>query len=272
MPTLSLDGATLHYEDTGGPGEPLLLSHGLLWSARMFEAQIAAFRDRYRVVAWDHRGQGRSSDHAGDTVPIELVTADALALMDALGIERAHFAGLSMGGFVGMRLAARHPDRVRSLVLLETTARPEAAANVPKYGQLGWVAKWLGLWPVAGVVMKIMFGSTFLSDPAQKERVARWRAELTGNRRSIVKAVLGVIQREGVLHEIGRIQVPTTVIVGEEDAATPPEEAEEIANIVPGAVLERIPGAGHTSTVEQPERVISAMERHFARVAERAAG
>lgn len=266
MPTLSVNGTTLYYEDTGGDGPPLLLSHGLLWSARMFEAQIAHFRDRFRVIAWDHRGQGRSADHDAPSVPIELVTTDALALMDTLGLEKVHFGGLSMGGFVGMRIAARHPGRVRSLILMETTADPEPTANVPKYGRLNFVAKWLGLGLVATPVMKIMFSRSFIEDPAKAADRAKWRAYLLENRRTIVRAVQGVIEREGVAGELAKIQAPTTVIVGEEDSATTPDKSERLVSLIAGAVLERIPRAGHSSSVEQPELVCAAMERHFARI------
>ena len=267
MPTIDVNGTTLWYEDTGGDGPPLLFSHGLLWSTRMFDGQIARFRDRFRVIAWDHRGQGQSADHDAPSVPIELVTADALALMDRLGLGAVHFAGLSMGGFVGMRLAARHPDRIRSLVLMETTADPEPLENVPKYGRLNFVARWIGLWPVTKPVMKIMFSKSFLADPTKEAERERWRAYLLKNRRTIVRAVQGVIEREGVAEEITRIRAPTTVLVGEEDVATVPAKAERLVSLIPDAVLERIPAAGHSSSVEQPELVGLAMERHFARIA-----
>lgn len=263
MPTLDVNGTTLHYEDTGGPGAPLLFSHGLLWSARMFEAQIAHFRGRFRVIAWDHRGQGRSADDAAPCVSIETVTQDALALMDALDLGAVHFAGLSMGGFVGMRLAARHPDRVASLVLMETTADPEPAENVPRYRALNFVARWFGLGLVADRVMPIMFSRTFLTDPARREERDRWRQELLRNRRTIVRAVQGVIEREGVTAELAAIRAPTLVIVGEEDVATVPAKAERIVAAVSGARLARIPAAGHSSSVEAPQAVIAAMEGFF---------
>src|SRR5438445_11081604 len=125
MPTLDVNGTTLYYEDTGGAGPPLLFSHGLLFSGRMFEAQIAHLRGRYRCIAWDHRGQGRSADAPGRCVEIETVTADAVALIEALGLAPVHFAGLSMGGLVGLRIAARRPELIRSLLLMEPTAEPE---------------------------------------------------------------------------------------------------------------------------------------------------
>lgn len=260
MPILNCNGTTLHYTDTGGDGPPLLFSHGLLWSGRMFDAQITHFRDRYRCIAWDHRGQGQSADTSDRSVQIETVTADAIALIGALNLPPVHFAGLSMGGFVGMRIAARRPEFVRSLVLMETTADPEPAENVPKYRKLNFVARWFGLGLVADKVMPILFSKDFLTDPARAEERAHWRAVLIANRRSIVRAVNGVIERAGCTDELAKIRAPTLVIVGEEDVATVPAKAERIAAAIAGSRLVRIPKAGHSSSIEQPEAVCAAME------------
>jgi 3-oxoadipate enol-lactonase len=263
MPHLSINGSEIYYEDTGGSGEPIVFSHGLLWSCRMYDAQVGALRDRYRCVAYDHRGQGQSGlsplGAPVHTIDIETVTADAIGLIEGLGLGRVHFCGLSMGGFVGMRIAARRPDLLRSLVLLETSADPEPAENVPRYRLLNLVARWIGLRPVARPVMKIMFGRSFLVDPARDRERALWRARLVGNRRDIWRAVNGVIERRGVYEELGRISVPTLVVVGEEDVATVPAKAERIHQAIAGSRLVRIPRAGHSSTVEEPEAVTAAI-------------
>src|SRR5205823_2727516 len=125
VPMLAVNGVRLYYDDTGGSGEPIVFSHGLLWSGRMFEAQVAALRGRYRCITYDHRGQGRSDVPRARSHDMETVTDDAASLIEALGAAPVHFVGLSMGGFVGMRLAARRPELLRSLVLLETSADPE---------------------------------------------------------------------------------------------------------------------------------------------------
>src|SRR5678816_4648245 len=102
MATLELDGTFLHYEDTGpgSTGETIAFSHGLLWGTELFEPQIAALRARYRCIAWDHRGQGRSAADHRHCIGIELVTQDAVALLEQLAGDAVHLAGLSMGGFV----------------------------------------------------------------------------------------------------------------------------------------------------------------------------
>ena len=259
MPDIRVNGTTLHYEDTGGPGETLLFSHGLLWNTSLFAPQMAAFRDRFRCVAYDHRGQGRSADDKRKVIDMDLLTDDAVALIDALGLGRVHFCGLSMGGFVGMRLAARHPQRVRSLILCDTSAEPEPAENAPKYKRMNVAARWLGPRVVMPQVMPILFGKTALTDPARAADRRHWQAQLNQNRRSIWRAVNGVILRDPVLAELPKITAPTLVIVGDEDVATVPAKAQRIASGIPNSRLVIVPQAGHSSTVENPAAVNAAI-------------
>ncbi len=262
-------GGRLFALDTGpgSTGQTIVMSHGLLWSSGMFEGQIEHLRDRYRIVAWDHRGQGRSDEHGGRVVGMELCTDDALALFDRMGLGPVHFLGLSMGGFVGMRIAARWPDRILSLVLLETTAGPEPRKNVPKYSALNFVAERFGLGVVADRVMPIMFSRTTMTSPSRAAMRATWKERLRQNRPSIVRAVRGVIEREGVEHLLGRIAVPTLVVVGDEDVATTPDKARAIVAGVQGAELVVLAGVGHTSTVEDPAAVNAALDAFYGRVA-----
>lgn len=259
MPTLEINGTRIYYEDTGGPGEPIVFSHGLLWSGRMFEAQVAALRGRYRCITYDHRGQGRSDVPRVDAIDIETVYEDAVALIQRLAVAPCHFAGLSMGGFVGLRLAARRPELLRSLVLLETSGDPETAENLPSYKLLNFIVRWGGLRLVAPRVMQIMFGRTFLNDPVRAALRNEWRQQLVSNRREIWRAVNGVIRRRGVHEELSRISLPTLIVVGEEDVATVPAKSERLHAAIRGSRLVRLPRAGHTSTVEEPEQVNAAL-------------
>ena len=188
MPHMMVNGARLYYEEHGGGPQTVIFAHGLLWSGQMFAQQVDVFKQRYRCITFDWRGQGRSEvTRAG--YDMESLYADTLALLDTLGIKACHFVGLSMGGFIGMRLAARRPDIVRSLILLGTSADPEPAANVPKYRMLNLIGRWLGFRLVAGQVMPIMFGQKFLADPTR----ARLREETT-NWRRYSRAVDAVLQ------------------------------------------------------------------------------
>jgi 3-oxoadipate enol-lactonase len=194
-----------------------------------------------------------------DAVDMETVYADAVGLIEKLGVGPCHFVGLSMGGFVGMRLAARRPDLLRSLSLLETSSEPEPEQNVPRYKLLTFIARWFGMGLVADPVMKIMFGRTFLEDPARSAERAEWRRRLKENRRDIWRAVNGVIQRRGVYEELPRIKTPTLVLVGAEDVATVPAKAERIHGAIEGSMLVKLPRGGHTSTVEEPELLNAAL-------------
>lgn len=267
MATIEIDGSTLYYEDSGGDKPVLFFSHGLLWSTAMYQPQVAHFRDRYRCVAYDHRGQGRSAVPAMRSIDVETLYRDAVALIEKLDVAPVHFVGLSMGGFVGQRLAARRPDLVRSLMLLETSADAEEPDAARRYKLMATVVRFLGTRPVAGRVMPIMFGRSFLTDPARAVERQEWLRRLLAVRRDIWRAVNGVCERAGVHHELARVRAPTLVVVGDEDVATPPPRAERIHAAIAGSQLVRIPGAGHTSTVEQPTTVNAALERFLAGVA-----
>ena len=254
MPRISINGTDLYYEDTGGEArETVVFAHGLLLDLRMFDRQAEFLRDRYRVVRYDHRGQGRSARPKVRSIDLDTLFADAVALIEHLGVAPCHFAGLSMGGFVALRLMARRPDLLRSAILLDTSAGPEP--NAAAYRRLNLVARWLGTRVVAGRVLPILFGRTFLEDPRRAAERAEWRRRIGGLGRGIWRAVNGVIERAGVYDALGGVEVPTLVIVGEEDVATPPSQAERIHTAVAGSRLVRIPGAGHTSTVEAPDAV-----------------
>ena len=255
MPYIKVNGVELYYEDSGGTSnETIVFSHGLLWSGRMFADQVAHLKGRYRVITYDHRGQGQSEVTASG-YDMETLSEDAVALIKALNITSCHFAGLSMGGFVGMRLASRYPEFIKSLILMETSAQAEPVENVPKYNLLNNIVKVLGTWPVKGPVMKIMFGQKFLNDQGRAALRKHWVNELLKNKRSITRAVVGVNTRLGIESELTNIKCPTLVMVGDQDVATVPEKAKFIHSKILQSKLVIIPGAGHTSSVEEPDLV-----------------
>ncbi len=260
MPRLEINGTTLHYEEHGSGSEIIVFAHGLLWDGRMFGPQVERLREQYRCITFDFRGQGRS-EVASTGYDMDTLAADAAALIEALGCAPCHFAGLSMGGFVGQRLAIHRPELLRSLLLLETSADPEPGENIGRYRLLNFIARWFGLGLVAGRVMPIMFGRTFLEDPARAEERQKWQRVLTGNHRiGISRAVKGVIERQGVYDQLDRIALPTLILVGDQDVATVPAKSERIHERIAGSKLVVIPGAGHSSTIEEPEAVTRALE------------
>src|SRR5262245_53535714 len=116
MPTVKVNGVELFYKETGSGPETIVFSHGLMMDHSMFEAQRAVLSDQFRVIAYDHRGQGQSEETSNGQ-DMETLTTDAANLILALNAAPCHFAGLSMGGFVGLRLAARRPALLRTLTL-----------------------------------------------------------------------------------------------------------------------------------------------------------
>lgn len=265
MPHVDLNGAHIHFTDSGGDGEPIMFSHGLLLSGAMYSAQVAHFQDRYRCITFDHRGQGQSGV-TPDGYDIDTLTADAAALIKHLGVAPCHFVGLSMGGFVGLRLAAQHPDLLRSLTLLDTSAEPEPKENGPRYRILNLVARWIGLWAVIGRVMPILFGQTFLSDTSRAKERKKWAKAITGNDRiGITRAVAGVIERDGCADLLGGIDIPTGIGVGDEDVATTPEKSERLHAAIKGSELSLFNGAGHSSSIETPDQVNALIERTIQR-------
>jgi len=170
-----------------------------------------------------------------------------------------------MGGFIGMRLAAHRPELLRSLILIETSADPEPAENIPRYRQLASVARYIGLRPAAGRVMWVMFGKTFMSDPARAAERKLWRQRMaSNNKQGVLRALNGVIERQSIYGELGHVTLPTLIMVGDEDVATVPAKSQRIHEAIAGSRLVTIPHAGHTSSVEQPQAVSAAIEDFLA--------
>ena len=250
MPHIKINGCNYYYEDHGSGSEVIVLSHGLLWSSRMFYKQVDALKDKYRIITYDHRGQGQSEVTSAG-YDMDQLYQDAVDLIEKLQLGKVHFGGLSMGGFVAMRMAARRPDLVKSLILMETSAQPEP--NTFKYTLLNNIVRLLGVKSVTGPVMKIMFGKKFLTDPARSEERNEWKKILQSNKKTIVKAVEGVISRKGVEHELANINCPTLILVGDQDIATVPAKAEFIHSHIKDSKLIYIEGGGHTASIEEPE-------------------
>lgn len=263
MNTINVNNVNLHYQSVGNGKETIVFSHGYLMDHSMFNGQMEAFKDRFRCIAFDHRGHGKS-EVTKDGYEIDNLTDDAIALIETLNLGAVHFVGLSTGGFVGMRIALRRPDLLKSLVLLDTSAESEDKKALKQYNLLLWMVKNVGWFAVIGQVMPILFHKSFLKDSSRKAEVQQWKNIITRHNKDGIHAFgKGIFSRDNVLDKLSTIEVPTAVMVGEYDVATPPILAKKIVAAIPNAKFYEITDAGHSSTVEQPAKVVEAMEEFY---------
>ncbi|MBH0776513.1 alpha/beta fold hydrolase [Nocardia bovistercoris] len=271
MATFTIDGTLIAYTDTGVPaGVPdaatVVFAHGLLFGGWVFRRQIAVLRGQYRCVTFDWRGQGETPPTA-DGYDMDTLTRDAIGVIRALGVGPVHWVGLSMGGFVGQRLAARHGTLLRSLTLLGADAEAEDPARVGAYRRLAFAWRWFGGALLVGRVAVHMFGPVFRADPANGPVIDEWARRLCrGDRVAVRRAVLGVIERAPVADEITGVTMPTLVVVGVDDAVTPPEHSRRMAARIAGARLHVLPDCGHTSVLEQPAAITALLNEFLASV------
>ncbi len=262
MPTVAVNGTQLYYTDSGNTdAETIVFSHGFLFNHQMYDAQIAHLHDRYRCVAYDHRGQGES-ELPQTGYDIDSITNDAVALIKELDLAPCHFVGLSMGGFVGLRLAIHHPELLRSLILIDSSSDAEPFFKHLQYRLLAVIAQLVGTGPVVDRIMKIMFGTTFLADSNRAEERKHWRDYLASlNVTGISRALEGAAGRGSVYESLNRINLPTLILVGEEDVALPLEKSRRMNQQIPDSQLIVIPKAGHTPTIENPNPINQALEQ-----------
>lgn len=268
MPTLSINGAQIYYEDSA-PNQDnlpqdqqkpvLLFAHGLLWGTHLYDKQVEHFKSSYRCIAFDFRGQGKS-EVTKSGYDMDSLAEDAIALLEALEISKCHLVGLSMGGYVAQRVALKRPDLLHSLILLDTGAEAENPEKKADYKKMLRAIHWLGIKRISKKVMPIMFGETFLNDKSRKQEYKTWLEHLRqNNKKGAMRATVGVIERDGVLSRLPEINLPTLIVVGDEDKPTPYEEAQKMHFAIKGSKLAVIKQAGHSTPVEQPERLNQVM-------------
>ena len=264
MPTVTVNGVNLFYKESGSGPETIVFSHGLLMDHTMFEPQRAVFEKQYRVIAYDHRAQGQSED-IGRGYDMSTIADDATLLIRALKADPCHFVGLSMGGFAGMRVAAHHPELIRTLTLMNTTATKEKLLNRIKYDFLAQMVKLFSPAPFTPIAVKELFGSTTRMSAERRPMLEQWTGKLRARPRNIARSLSAVMnRREFRASEMAAIQCPTLIIAGEEDTAQPPRNSESLAASIRGSRFITIPGAGHSSSLEQPEAIIAAMKELLA--------
>ena len=251
--------AQLHYSLDGSQDAPVLvLGPSLGTDLGLFETQVAALAHGWRIVRYDLRGHGGSATPDGPYSMAELAQ-DVLELLGHLGVGRFHYAGVSLGGAVGQWLAIRHPDRLLSLALCATAARfpnresySERAARARAEGMESMVSSREGTWYTARFAAE---------HPDETERL------LTMLRATDPEGYAGCCEALAdfdVRSELGRISVPTLVVAGSEDPATPVQTMHELADGISAATFVEVPGAAHLVNVEGADVVTGALAGHLA--------
>lgn len=251
-----MDGAIAWRE--AGEGDVVLFLHGLGGSRAAWDPQIEGLSDQWRCVAWDMPGYGSSA-------PISPLTFESIAdavtdLLDRLAVEAAHLCGLSFGGHHALHTALRHPRRVRSLVLANTSAAFGGDGTDPDQ----WISlrtapldTGLSLADVADEVIAAIAAPDF--EGVERNRTAAAMARISNEG---FRAACQLLPSHDVRHRLSEIQVPTLVIVGELDEETPPAYAAELHTGIRNSRLEVIPAAGHLSPAEAP-RAFNDLVREF---------
>ncbi|MFI4924482.1 MAG: alpha/beta fold hydrolase [Vicinamibacteria bacterium] len=260
MPGLARPGVTLHY-DVRGRGAPLLLIAGLASDSLSWLTVAEPLASRYRTIAPDNRGVGRT---VPQDVPVDVDTLadDCAALLDHLGIERASVIGHSMGGFVAQRLALRHPHHVERLVLV-ATGDSAGARNVERFFSMADRldagedrATWLRS------LFDAIFTRRFLADPANVDAALHWALEYPypQSASAFRRQCEGMAGFDGRA-ELVRIARPALVVAGREDALFSPDQCAAFAARLPGAKVVVLDGAAHAVHTEQPKAFVDAVAR-----------
>ena len=266
------DGARIHYEVTGKSGAtPVLMIQGLGASKNAWNLQRIAMATRFRIISFDNRGAGRS-DKPTEPFTLEQMADDALAVLDAAGIETAHVVGASMGGVISQIVAVKYPHRVRSLTLVCTACR-----NHPWRQEL--LQSWAKTAEEKGMIEVGKEAAQWVMSPRSFRRLVpafTWMGPLAAlpPRHSFVSQIDAILNtREDLVDQLSTITAPTMVIVGNQDILTPRGDSEEIAERIPNAELVVISGAAHGLMMEHSSTfnkiLIEFLQRtELARVAE----
>ena len=252
------DATGLNYRLEGPEDAPVLvLSNSLGTTLEMWDDQSPALREHFRVLRYDTRGHGGSPAPPGPYA-IDELGRDVLSLLDHLGVERASFCGLSIGGMTGMWLASEAPERIERLVLCCTSALlgPKSVwdERIETATERGMTAL------VDGVIERWFTPGFRLDNPEPVEKMAR---TLRGTDPEGYAGCCAAIRDMDLRDRLPSIRSPTLVVSGADDPATPPDHGRFIADAVPGARFELVPEAAHIANVEQPETVTRLILTHL---------
>jgi 3-oxoadipate enol-lactonase len=252
-----MSAVAVSYAVDGPAGAPVVvLSNSLGATRSMWDPQVPALAERYRVVTYDTRGHGDSPAPAGPYSLDDLVD-DLVALLDTVGAARAHVAGLSLGGMTAMRLAAREPGRVDRLALLCTSAKTDPQGFLDRAA----AARSGGTAPLAPAVVGRWLTPGFAAE--HPELVGRLEGMIAAADDEGYAACCEVVAGMDLRADLGRIAAPTLVVSGADDPALPPEHQRLIADGIPGAELLTLGPAAHLANLERALETTGALLAHL---------
>lgn len=261
MPLADVNGTSLFYQVTGA-GEPIVLIPGLGTTHAFFNGAVPALAARYQVIGLDLRGVGQSAKPK-QRYSMELWADDIAALLQHLGIQRAHILGSSLGGCVAQVFADRYPDRTQTLLLAATFSEIDYLLELNYRVRIALIGK-LGMGELlADYAATALFGRTFLQTPQGRAAAANTINVIRANDPEIYVEHLMAVLRFGCCEpgqenepkfteRLRRLTMPTLITVGDEDVLTVPRFSRIMAETLPNAKLVIQPGAGHVTIVEQP--------------------
>lgn len=251
MPKVTSGEVSINYSDTGD-GTPILLVHAFPLNSRMWEPQIEALSDRFRLIAPDLRGFGASDapeDRSGYSV--DAFADDLRAVLQDAGISEAVVCGLSLGGYVAFAFLRKYRSMVKALVLADTRPEADAPENITKRsGQQDLVANE----GTAGLIDAL--SGALLGEPTREKKpdvVAQAKELMNNPPQGFIGALEAMKQRPDSTAELAGIDIPTLIIVGENDGVTPPDLSRNMHEHIGGSRLVVIPEAGHLASLEAPE-------------------
>lgn len=253
------DGSTLGYRIKGETGPWLILCHALLASSEQWAGPLETLSDSFRVVCPDTRGHGLSRD-ATPAETVAQMSDDVLALMDHLGIEKAHLLGASMSGVMAQDFASRYPERVEKLILANTTWRYGPEGHAAWQARID-TARADGLGPVVeGTLARFLTEEFHAGQPARVETLRRAMMA------SAVEGFCGCcrsLDGADLTKALPRITAPTLLIAGESDIATTPQVMTDLSALIPGSELVVLPGA-HLCNYQSPDLFDATLRRFLA--------
>ena len=262
MPIAEINRQGLFFEDSGGDGPALVFMHGFLMDHRMFDPQVAALAANYRCVRWDARGFGQTR-WDGEPFSLHDSARDCIGLMDHLGIDRATLVGMSQGGYCALRVALRHPDRVRALVLMSTRSGVDEQEARAGYSELR------DTWVAHGPIDPLLEGlATALLGP--RDRVAeawdtwipRWKRH---SKEQLDHAMNNLLDRDDIDPRLSEITCPALVTHGTDDSM-PMALGEKLAkDLVNCQGFVAIPGGAHAASMTHPEVIAGPLADFLAR-------